>query len=44
MLAVKSVIGGRRSISPGIADGVMEGFIEGRKKLKRETTWDTVTY
>lgn len=43
MLAVKSVIEGRRYISPGIADSVMEGFIEGRKKLKKETTWDTIT-
>lgn len=43
MLAVKSVIGGKRYISPGIADSVMEGFIEGRKKLKKETTWDTIT-
>ena len=43
MLAVKSVIEGKRYISPGIADGVMEGFIEGRKKLKKETTWDTIT-
>ena len=43
MLAVKSVIEGRRYISPGIADSVMEGFIEGRKRLKKETTWDTIT-
>ena len=43
MLAVKSVIEGNRYISPGIADNVMEGYIEGRKKLKKKTTWDTIT-
>jgi DNA-binding NarL/FixJ family response regulator len=43
MLAIRSVLEGHRYISPGIADNVMEGFLEGRKKLKKETTWDTIT-
>lgn len=42
-LAMKSVLEGRRYISPGITDNVMEGYIEGRKRLKKESTWDTIT-
>lgn len=43
MIAIDSVMDGKRYISPGIADSVMEGYLEGRKKLKTKTTWDTVT-
>lgn len=43
MLAIRSVLHGKRYISPGIADQVMEGYIEGRKTLKSQTDWDTIT-
>jgi DNA-binding NarL/FixJ family response regulator len=43
MLAIRSVLAGKKYISPGIADHVMEGYIEGRKTLKAETDWDTIT-
>ncbi len=43
MMAVSSVLEGKTYISPGIAENVMEGFIEGRKRLKKQTAWDTVT-
>ncbi len=43
MLAIRSVLEGKKYISPGIADQVMEGYIEGRKTLKAESDWDTVT-
>ncbi|MGD9018562.1 MAG: response regulator transcription factor [Desulfobacterales bacterium] len=43
MLAVRSVIDGKKYISPGIADNVMEGYIEGRKTLKSKSDWDTIT-
>lgn len=42
-MAIDSVLAGNTYISPGISEQVMEGFIEGRKKLKTKTTWDTVT-
>jgi len=42
-IAIDSVLGGKKYISPGIADNVMEGYLQGRKKLKRETTWDSIT-
>ena len=42
-MAVESVLAGNTYLSPGISEQVMEGYIEGRKKLKTKTTWDTVT-
>lgn len=32
LLAINSVLNGKTYISPGIADNVMEGFLEGQKK------------
>ncbi|WP_373499854.1 response regulator [Desulfococcus sp.] len=41
--AIHVVLSGRNFISPGIADKVLEGYIENRKTLKTETPWDTLT-
>lgn len=41
--AVYVALSGKTYISPGIADKVMQGYIEGKKTLKEETTWDTLT-
>ena len=43
MHAVDVVLSGKTYISPGIADKVMEGFLEGRKTLKTETAWDSLS-
>lgn len=43
LLAITSVLKGRTYISPGIADNVMEGYIEGRKRLKAKSAWDNIT-
>ncbi len=43
MLAVDSVLEGKTYISPDISDQVMEGYLTGRKKLKENSRWDTVT-
>ncbi|MGD9329856.1 MAG: response regulator transcription factor [Desulfobacterales bacterium] len=43
MMAIDSVTSGKTYISPGIADNVMEGYLEGRKRLKEKTAWDTIT-
>lgn len=43
MVAITSVLEGKKYISPTIADNVMEGYLVGRKKLKSQTTWDTIT-
>ncbi|MGD9023719.1 MAG: response regulator transcription factor, partial [Desulfobacterales bacterium] len=42
-MAIDSVLSGNTYLSPGISEQVMEGYIEGRKKMKAETTWDTIT-
>jgi DNA-binding NarL/FixJ family response regulator len=34
---------GKRFISPEISDKVLEGYLEGRKTLKPESTWHTLT-
>ncbi|MFH1982076.1 MAG: response regulator transcription factor [Pseudomonadota bacterium] len=43
MAAISSVLEGKAYISPGIAENVMEGFIAGKKRLKKQTAWDTLT-
>ena len=43
MVAVDSVLQGKRYISPSISENVLEGYISGRKKLKSKTSWDTIT-
>lgn len=43
LLALKTVLKGRRYVSPGISDLVIEGFVEGKKGLKTGSSWDTLT-
>ena len=43
MIAVDSVLQGKPYISPGISDQVIEGYLSGRKRLKKESSWDTIT-
>ncbi len=43
MVAVDSVLQGKRYISPSISGSVLEGYLTGRKKLKAQTSWDTIT-
>jgi len=43
MVAVDSVLQGKRYISPSISGSVLEGYLTGRKKLKSQTSWDTIT-
>lgn len=43
MVAVESVLQGKRYISPSISENVLEGYMSGRKKLKSKTSWDTIT-
>ncbi len=41
--AIHVVISGKTYISPGITGIVMEGFLDGRRKLKKTTTWNSLT-
>ncbi len=43
MMAIDTVLDGKTYISPDISDQVMVGFLTGRKKLKEQSNWDSVT-
>lgn len=43
MIAIDSVLQGKPYISPGISDQVIEGYLTGRRRLKKESNWDTLT-
>jgi DNA-binding NarL/FixJ family response regulator len=43
VMAIKSVLMGKRYLSPGVSEKVIEGYLEGRKTLKSSTPWDTLT-
>jgi DNA-binding NarL/FixJ family response regulator len=42
-MSIESVLSGKPYFSPGISEKVLEGYLEGRKKLKSTSSWDTVT-
>jgi DNA-binding NarL/FixJ family response regulator len=42
-MAIKTVLAGRRYISPVISDRVIEGYLEGKKGLAAESSWDKLT-
>jgi DNA-binding NarL/FixJ family response regulator len=44
LMAVKHVLSGKHYISPGISDKVLEGYLEGKKTLKKQTSWETLTH
>lgn len=43
MMAIEHVLDGKRFLSPGVSQEVIEGYLEGKKGSKRKTTWDTLT-
>jgi len=43
MMAIQSVFAEKRYLSPGISDKVLEGYLEGRQRIKSKSAWDTVT-
>jgi DNA-binding NarL/FixJ family response regulator len=43
LMAIKSVLMGKRYLSPGVSEKVIEGYLEGRKTVKSSTPWDTLT-
>ena len=42
-IAIVSVLEGKRYISPGITQRILDGYMEGWKKIKEKSPWDTVT-
>jgi len=43
LMAIASVLSGKRYISPDISEKVLEGFIEERKTLKGASSWESLT-
>jgi DNA-binding NarL/FixJ family response regulator len=43
LMAIKSVLKGKNYISPEISEKVLEGYLEGRKRLKSQTSWESLT-
>jgi DNA-binding NarL/FixJ family response regulator len=43
VMGIKSVLEGKPYLSPGVSDKVIEGYLEGRKTLRSDTPWDTLT-
>lgn len=43
MMAIDTVLKGKTYISPDISSQVMEGYLTGRKELKKTSSWDSVT-
>ncbi|HNR12285.1 MAG TPA: response regulator transcription factor [Thermodesulfobacteriota bacterium] len=41
--AIECVLTGKPFFSPEISEKVLEGYLEGRRTLKSETSWDTLT-
>ncbi len=42
-MAIRCVLEGKKYISPGVAPNVLEGYLDGRKTLKRKSALETVT-
>ena len=43
VMAIKNVLMGKRYLSPGISERVIEGYLEGKETLKTRSAWDTLT-
>ena len=42
-MALRSVVTGKRYLSPDISGLIIDGFLEGRRGLKPESSWDALT-
>lgn len=43
VMAIMNVLDGNRYLSPGISERVIDGYLEGKKALKSQSAWDTLT-
>ena len=43
LMAIESIFSGKPYFSPGIADKVLEGYLEGRQRIKSTSAWETIT-
>ncbi|MBN1573502.1 MAG: response regulator transcription factor [Deltaproteobacteria bacterium] len=42
-LAIKTVLEGKSFLSPSVSKKVIEGYLEGKKSIKTDTSWETLT-
>jgi DNA-binding NarL/FixJ family response regulator len=43
MLAIENIFSGKSYLSPGIAEKVIDGYLEGRRYSKSSASWDALT-
>ena len=43
VMAIRSVLAGKRYLSPGVSEKVIAGYLEGKKALKTTSSWGTLT-
>jgi DNA-binding NarL/FixJ family response regulator len=43
LMAIRSTLGGKMYISPGVAKSVMSGYLAGRKQIREESSWESLT-
>jgi DNA-binding NarL/FixJ family response regulator len=43
LMAITTVLDGRRYICPGISEQVIEGYLHGRPRLRKKSAWDSLT-
>jgi DNA-binding NarL/FixJ family response regulator len=41
--AIRSVLAGKRYLSPGVSEKVIEGYLAGKKARTTKTPWDSIT-
>jgi DNA-binding NarL/FixJ family response regulator len=43
LMAMNHVLEGKRYLSPGVSEKVIDGYLEGKKTLKGQSAWETLT-
>lgn len=43
LMAIQHVLNGKRYLSPGVSEKVIVGYLEGKKTLKSQSSWDNLT-
>lgn len=43
LTAIKNLLAGKSYISPSVSAQVLEGYLAGRQRLKKETSWESLT-
>jgi DNA-binding NarL/FixJ family response regulator len=43
LTAIKNLLAGKSYISPSVSEKVLEGYLAGKQRLKKETSWESLT-